>query len=392
MMVRLTLAFAAVVLALHQAPGASQQPAPGTAHPARNTSALVSVLETALARGSAPGISAAILMPDGELVTLAAGVSNRETRAVMQATDRMPIGSVGKTIAAARAVQLIEQGLLKLDEPIATYLGAEPWFEKLPNGKAMTVRHLMTHTSGLPRYEFAEAFTRDLRADPDREWTVEQRLAYVVDHAPAFAPGQGWQYADTNYILLGAIIERVHGQSFYVQARRGITIRMRKTGLTPLVTRAADGYAQGYTGADDPILSAGGAGPVIVDGRFVVNPQVEWTGGGYAGSAVDLARWAALLFNGRAFARPEMVRLMIDAAVPATLGPDTAYGLGVIVRRSTPVGEVWGHSGYFPGYLTEMIYLPARGVAIAVQINSSDARANGVTPLGVAYELARETF
>ena len=353
-------------------------------HPA--APAAQAVVDAALAGGTAPGISAAIVLPDRGMISVTAGVSNRETGAPMTSLDRMLIGSVGKTFAAARAVQLIETGELGLDDPIGKYLGAEPWFARLPNARAITVRHLMTHTSGLVRYEFKEAFARDLRANPDKTWEPHELLAYVFDEPAPFAAGKGWEYSDTNYIVLGMILERVHQQPFYQQVRRALLGKMRRHRFLPSTSREIPGLIQGYTGAGDPLT--GEAGPVIVDGRFIVSPQFEWTGGGFAGTPTGLARWAHLLYTGGAFAKPGSVRLMIDAAVPAKLGPGTKYGLGVIVRTGTPVGEVWGHSGFFPGYLTEMIYLPERGIAIAVQVNTSDARALGTSPLRIAYALA----
>lgn len=354
-------------------------------HPA--APAAQAVIDAALAAGSAPGISATIVMPDRELITLVAGVSDRATRKPITPLDLMLAGSVGKTFVAARAVQLIEQGALDLDAPVSTYLGAEPWFARLPNGATMTVRHLMTHTSGLVRYEFKDAFIRDLRANPDKVWKPEELVAYVLGDTPPFAPGAGWEYSDTNYIVLGMVLERVHTGTLLTQVRNGILKRMRRTMLVPAISRKIPGLIQGYTAADDPITGA--AGPVMVDKRFVFNPQFEWAGGGFAGTATDLAIWAKALFEGAMFSKDESVKLMIDAAVPARLGPNTKYGLGVIVRSGTPVGEVWGHSGYFPGYLTEMIYLPATRIAIAVQINTSDARAIGISPLRIAYQLAQ---
>jgi D-alanyl-D-alanine carboxypeptidase len=344
------------------------------------------VIDAALAGGTAPGISAAIVLSDRQVIAVTAGVSNRETGAPMTSLDRMLIGSVGKTFAAARAVQLIEDDRLGLDDPIEKYLGPEPWFARLPNARAITVRHLMTHTSGLVRYEFKEAFARDLRANPDKTWEPHELLAYVFDEPAPFAPGEGWEYSDTNYIVLGMILERVHDHPYYLQVRRGLLGKMRRHRFLPSTSRELPGLIQGYTGAGDPLT--GEAGPVIVDGRLIVSPQFEWTGGGFAGTPTGLARWAHLLYAGAAFQKPESLRLMIDAAVPAKLGPGTKYGLGVVVRAGTPVGEVWGHSGFFPGYLTEMIYLPERGIAIAVQVNTSDARALGTSPLRIAYALA----
>lgn len=371
--------------------GAAQRVSRGAPQVARNTHpaapAAQAVVDAAREGGSAPGISAAIALADGQVIAVTSGVASRETGTPLTTLDRMMLGSVGKTFAAARALQLIESGEIALDDPIEKYLGDEPWFARLPNARATTVRHLMTHTSGLVRYEFKEAFARDLRADPDRSWKPEELLAYVFDEPAPFAPGAGWEYSDTNYIVLGMILERVDRRPFYAQARSGLIRKMRRTRLVPVTSRDVPGLVQGYTGANDPL--AGEARPVLEDGRFFVNPQFEWTGGGYAGTAIDLARWAHVLYGGLAFSDPGTARLMIDNAVPAALGPEVKYGLGVIVRPASPVGEVWGHSGYFPGYLTEMIYLPARRMAIAVQVNTSDARALGTSPLRIAFDLAR---
>jgi len=366
------VAGAVIALALVQAPGIREK--------------AQAIVDAALAGGTAPGISAAIALPDGSVIAVAAGVSNRETKAPLTIDDRLLSGSVGKTFAAARALQLIEQGKLRLDDPIAKHLGTASWFARLPNAKTTMVRHLMTHTSGLVRYEFKDAFARDLRAQPDKVWKPEELLAYVLDDTPPFAPGAGWEYADTNFIVLGMILETIDGRPFYDQVRAEILPRLPGTRLVPSTSRTIDGLIQGYTGPGDPIT--GGEGPVIVDGKFVVNPQFEWTGGGFAGTPSDLVRWAKLLYEGGVFGKKETARLMIGAAVPARLGLQAKYGLGVIVRPQTPVGEVWGHSGFFPGYLTEMIYLPERGIAVAVQVNTSHQRAIGRSPLRIAYDLA----
>lgn len=178
----------------------------------------------------------------------------------------------------------------------------------------------------------------------------------------------------------------MHRQPYYQQVRRALLGKMRRHRFLPSTSREIPGLIQGYTGAGDPVT--GEAGPVIVAGRLIVNPQFEWTGGGFAGTPAGVARWAHPLYTEGAFAKPDSVEMMIDAAVPAKLGPDTKYGLGVTVRTQTPVGDVWGHSGYFPGYLTEMIYLPERSIAIAVQVNTSGTRALGASPLRIAYALA----
>ena len=109
----------------------------------------------------------------------------------MKPNDRMLAGSVGKTFAAATALQLVKEGKIGLDDRIEKYLGREPWFARLPNAKEITVRQLMNHTSGLVRYEFKDQFTKDLTANPEKVWKPAELIAYLLDEKPPFAAGQG---------------------------------------------------------------------------------------------------------------------------------------------------------------------------------------------------------
>lgn len=111
---------------------------------------------------------------DGVVYAATAGVSDRTSKTPLKADDLMLAGSTGKTFFAALAVQLIEEKRLGLDQKISTYLGKRSWFSRLPNAETITVRHLMTHTSGLVRYEMNPAFTADMRAQPDRVWKPEE--------------------------------------------------------------------------------------------------------------------------------------------------------------------------------------------------------------------------
>jgi D-alanyl-D-alanine carboxypeptidase len=358
-------------------------PAPPPAPPLE--ARIKSYLDEWRAAASFPGAAVGFVLTDGTVLAVSTGVADRGTQRPLQADDLFMAGRTGKTFFAALAVQLIESGRLDLDAPIAKYLGTKPWFTRLPNAKDITVRMLMTHTSGLVRYEMNPKFTADLRAQPDKAWTPDEEIAYLLDSAPPFAAGQGWDYSDTNYIVLGVIMEQITGTKVYDEVRRRFLEPLKLTRVVPTTSRRIPGLVPGYAGARDPL---GLPDEVLHDGQFVVNPQFEWTGGGYATSARDLARWGHALYAGSAISATAR-KLMIDAAVPARLGPDSRYGLGVIVRPATPAGPAWGHSGFFPGYLTELIHLPERGVTLAIQVNTSDGRATGTRrPLRVLYDLA----
>lgn len=326
--------------------------------------------------GKFPGATLGVVLEDGESFGLAVGYSDRDARTAMKPSDRMLAGSTGKTFAAAMAMQLVKDGKIGLDDKVEKYLGKETWYSRLPNAKDITVRQLMNHTSGLVRYEFKKEFTDFLTANPYKVWTPEERLAYLFDEKPPFDAGKGWDYSDTNYIVLGMIIERVTGKQFYNDANKRFVKKFKLSNTIPQEGPVLKGVIQGYAGANNPF---GGKDAMIENGKFVVNPQLEWTGGGWASTGEDLARWAKLMYEGKAF-DASMVPVMLDG-VPAKLGPNVKYGLGVIIRP-TASGITYGHSGFFPGYVTDMMYFPEKKIAVAVQVNTSAPQVFGGKPPG----------
>lgn len=334
------------------------------------------------AAGKLPGATLGVVLADGTTYGFAVGVSDRETKRPMRPDDRMPAGSTGKTFAAALALQLVKDGKLGLDDRVEKYLGKEPWFDRLPNARDITVRQLLNHTSGLVRYEFKKEFTDFLTANPSKFWTPEERLAYLFDEKPPFAAGQGWEYSDTNYIVLGMILERVTGKDFYGEAKRRFIKPLKLSNTIPQDGPKLKNVVQGYAGPNNPF---GGRDRMIENGKFIVNTQLEWTGGGWASTGEDLARWAKLMYEGKAF-DPALVPMMVDG-VPAKLGPNVKYGLGAIIRP-TPAGLTYGHSGFFPGYMTDMMYFPEHKIAVAVQVNTSVPQDLGKPLSRVLVELA----
>lgn len=326
--------------------------------------------------GKFAGATIGIALADGTSFGLAAGRSDLQANKPMKPGDLMMAGSVGKTYAAAVAMQLVKEGKFALDDRVEKYLGSEPWFSRLPNGKDITIRHLMNHTSGLVRYEFKDQFTKDLTANPGKTWKPQELIAYILDTQAPFEAGKGWDYSDTNYIVLGMIMEKVTGKKFYDLAEKRVLIPLKLQATVPTDSREIKGLVQGYAGADNPF---GGKDAVIENGKFIINPQFEWTGGGYAATTEDLARWAKMMYEGRGFP-PEMLPEMLNGAAAPMLGRETKYGLGVIIRQ-TRAGMSYGHSGFFPGYMTDMMYFPEHKIAVAVQVNTSVPQNLG-KPLG----------
>jgi D-alanyl-D-alanine carboxypeptidase len=329
-----------------------------------------------------PGMTLGVAFDDGTSFGLAAGWADTTRHEAMTPEALMLQGSVGKTYFGAVALQLVGEGLLDLDAKLGSYLGEKPWFDRLPNARDVTVRQLMSHTSGIVRYEFNPKFLEDLTADPMRTFTPEERLAYLFDTEAPFPAGEGWDYSDTNFILVAMLIEHLTGNSAYDEIRTRILEPMEFQGTRPSDRPRVPGLAQGYAGPGNPF---GGFDEMVAEGRLAINPQFEWGGGGFASTAEDLARWIRDIQLGQAF-DPELLP-QYRTGTPAPLGPDASYGLGVIMMQ-LPAGTAWGHSGFMPGYRTEAYYFPDHGFALALQVNTSAQGAYPPSPLRMLGDLA----
>ncbi|HKQ74855.1 MAG TPA: serine hydrolase domain-containing protein [Blastocatellia bacterium] len=336
--------------------------------------------------GDFPGATVGVAMPDGRGMSVSIGYSDLEAQRSMKPADRMLAGSIGKTFVSAVTLQLVDEGKLDLDDRIEKWLGKEPWFDRLPNGRQITLRMLMNHTSGIREHVLNNDFIKALREQPDRIWKPEELIAFILDSKPLFEAGGGWSYADTNYILVGMIFERVSGRTVYGEVERRILKPFKLKDTTPSDSRVIPGLIPGYVSPRSPF---GFDGRTIIDDKFVINPQMEWCGGGFASTAEDLAKWAKLLYEGRLL-RQTTVEQLLDA-VPAKTGEGHKYGLGAQVRR-TDWGVTYGHGGWFPGYLSEVEYFPKHRTAIAVQFNTDNFGQLKRNTHGYVIEMARVVF
>lgn len=333
--------------------------------------------------GNFPGLSMSIVDKDNKIKSLVSGFSDVEKQISLSPQHLLMQGSVGKTYVAAIAIMLIKNGKLNLDEKVSTHLSSYDWYARIPNASSITVRQIMNHTSGVMRYEFKSDFINDLNALPTKTWKPEELMKYVLDEKPSFVAGEGWEYSDTNYILLGMIIEQLTGSKYYDLLRERIIQPNKLINTKPTEKNLLPGIAQGYAGKENEFKL--NEKVINDDGSFVINPQFEWTGGGIYSTTEDLAKWGKLLYEGKVID----TALMLKDAVAAKLGRDTKYGLGVIIRQ-TPQGIAYGHSGFFPGYLTELFYFPDRKLSIALQSNSSDFKNLKIGLLRVLMEMAKE--
>jgi D-alanyl-D-alanine carboxypeptidase len=320
-----------------------------------------------------PGATAAFILPDGRVIGCATGYSDTELGIPMRADMRMPSGSIGKTYVAAVTLSLVYDGMLSLDDKISKWMGDEEWFSKLPNGPEITLRMLLNHSSGLVDHVFdAPAFQAAARklfssGDANRYFTPRELVKFVLNRRPLFPAGHGFHYSDTGYILVGMIIEKATGTPYYELLERRFLDPLHLHYTVPADRRRVPDLAQGYAVRSSALF--GVPHKVVKDGELVFNPLTEWTGGGLFNNPQDLVRWAKALYEGRAMRGPYLADLLGSAVKTGPGDAAPLYGLGVEILQ-TPFGRAYGHSGFFPGYLSTLRYFPAYQVAVAMQINT----------------------
>lgn len=346
------------------------QAVPTTGEDAERREQLRARLETYRAANRVPGAVLAMVSADGRVVTVAAGMSDTARREPMRTDHRLLMGSYGKTYVAAVAMSLVRDGRLDLDARVSRYVGGSGWYDSLPNAADITVRQLMNHTSGLVRYELRPDFTRDLTADPDRVWDPRDQVRYLHGSEAPFAAGSGWDYSDTNYLVLALVLERIVSRPIDDIIASGFLRPLALRETMPSDARRLPGLSQGYAGPGNPF---GGTDAMLRDGELAINPQFEGAGGGYAATAGDAARWGALYFSGRLLPA-EVLREATRGVAAPMLGRGVRYGLGMMLADSTVAGRVRSHSGFMPGYLTEVRYYPDRDVTFALLLNTSALR------------------
>ena len=270
----------------------------------------------------------------------------------MRAGDRFRVGSVTKTFVATVVLQLVGEGRLGLEDSVERWLPGV-----VPNGAGITVRQLLNHTSGLFAYGGDSDFVMEATRNPLRVWTPREIVAIATAHPPNFAPGEAWSYSDTNYFVLGLIVETATGRTLASELGRRIIapLRLRATSL-PSAPRIAGRHAHGYFLQPLQDVSVG-------------SPSFDWAAGGLVSNARDLAGFFRALLGGR-LVRPELLRLMRTTVAAPLLGRGYAYGLG-LQKVPAPCGALWGHTGASPGYDTHALNGPRGTRQVVVLVNAT---------------------
>jgi D-alanyl-D-alanine carboxypeptidase len=293
----------------------------------------------------------------------ASGSANLAEGTAMPPEGAFRIGSITKMFTATVIMQLVEDGVLTLDDPLTLWLPEVA--EQLPYGDQITLRHLLTHTSGLFNVVEHEAYYADLFT----EMVVDEATGnvtldcverdpnntlarYVYGKEAQFAPGTQWRYSNTNYTLLGMIIETAAQMPLAEAYRTNIyePLGMNATFLDCYEAPLVD-VVHGYTASGDTMTDV-----------TELHESVGWSAGGLVSTAPDLIAFARGLFSGALFDNPETVAAM---TTPAS---GSAYGLGIMLQEG-----YMGHAGGIAGFRSVLNYAPEFDTVVMMLYNTDAA-------------------
>ncbi|MCA2216403.1 serine hydrolase domain-containing protein [Jidongwangia harbinensis] len=340
----LTVAAGAVGVPAAPAGTATGVPAHGaTAHRARATGGLQAALDD-IVSAAAIGVLAEV-HDRGRVWRGAGGVSRLGTHRAVPVAGRFRAGSITKSFVAAVVLQLAGEGRLALDDTLQRWLPGV-----LPGAERITVRQLLQHTSGVANYPNTPSFRAIYHSEAaivrmrHRTWTPPELVAFAAGVPLLFEPGTSWMYSNTNFVLLGMVVERVTGAGYAAEVRRRI---LRPLGLRgtrfPATDAALTGaHPHGYlaVGRD------GGEEPVDIT---VFNPSVAGASGEVTSTAADLNVFFRALLGRRLLGPAEQEQMRAACATPR----DYDYGLGLMTRTVAGGTRLWGHRGDIFGYYAE---------------------------------------
>ena len=323
--------------------GAAQQPRPG------GTSARVDELvERYRVARNIPGIAVAVVRKGTVIKAKGYGLANLELEAPVTPRTLFGLGSISKQFTATAIMQLVEEGRVQVDDPITRYVDSLP-----PHWSRITVRQLLTHTSGLPEEHWRPSFVEFDRFEHGQLDVLRTIFADSLE----FPPGGGWAYRNSAYRLLGMIIERASGQSYWTWLETRI---FRPLGMT--ATRSSDpksiipNRAKGYGRERGRVVN-----------REAVTESAAFSEGALMSSVLDLARWDSSLYRLPVLGEKSLGQMW----TPVTLndGSTRPYGFGWVVAPTNGLRTV-SHGGSLPGFTTQISRYVAKGLTVIVLTNS----------------------
>ena len=305
-----------------------------------------------------PAALAAVSDSKGESAGVAVGKGNLETGQAPPMDGEVRVGSASKTFVAVVVMQMVQEGKVGLDEPIETYLPGLIKGEGV-DGSKITVRQLLQHTSGLPDFDETLFGTTDVFQYRHHYVTPRDVLDSALSKPAQFEPGTQWKYTNTNYIVLGMLVERVSQRPVGEQIDERI---VKKLGLShtyfpaPGEEKIRGTHPRGYH------LSAEGKLEDITE----MDPTWGWAAGAMVSTPSELNTFFQAVFDGRLLTQASIQEMKKGVDIGSG---GRVYGLGLIGTPLSCGGTAWGHGGDIAGYHTRGGVGPD-GTAVTVAVTA----------------------
>lgn len=315
---------------------------------------LNSTLDATISQAQSPGALTGIWSPDGTWV-VSKGYADLESQLPMETSDIFRIGSVTKTFTSTLVLQLVDDGMLSLDDTLDMYM------QEFPNSDSITIRQLLTHTSGIPEWAEDDELRQEVLENPDQGWTVDKMIEIVGEQPLLFEPGADYSYSNVGYFLLGKVIENASGKSVdeNIQERIAVPLGLQNTFMPDGPTFDGD-VIHGYEEIDGEVTDTTGT-----DAARVVNYDLAYTAGGMVSTLEDLHIWSKALATGELISE-ELHREQLPQELQEAPGVPVKSGYGMGVSQN----DVWiGHSGAVAGYEVNMAYYPEKDTSIVTFFN-----------------------
>ncbi len=324
------------------------------------------IYQDILDRNRSAGIVGASLMikdRDGVWVG-ASGKADIASGVDVQPCSKFLIASISKSFTAAVIFNLIDEGVLSLDDPVTKWISRSVT-DKLENANKSTIRHLLSHKSGIPDY-YTLQFELDRINNPDNGWTQEEVLEYAYGKKATDPVGKTYYYSNTNYLLLGMIIENASGLSLEEAYRQklfepmGLTSAYYNTSR-PIPEDLVKGYVDVYGNGQ------------YVESEFLYKDELNTADGGIASNAYDLGMFFEKLLKGEIISPQSLDQMTDYEDLPSGwIDEDFGHfqnGLG-LEHNQTPYGNSTGHTGGIDGFLSIAQYFPEHDATFVLLVNS----------------------
>ncbi|WP_251093388.1 serine hydrolase domain-containing protein [Streptomyces sp. Caat 7-52] len=323
-------------------------------------------IEAAVAAG-VPGVTATVKDAHGTWSTTA-GVGDLRTGGPRSAADRYRVGSITKTFVATVLLQLEAEGRLSLDDKVDRWLpGVVSGHGH--DGRRITVRRLLNHTSGIYDYtsdgDFGRAYFLKDGFFRHRYDTLapEDLVAIAMRHEPEFAPGTSWSYSNTNYVVAGMVIEKVTGHSYATEVRRRVIDPLHLTATSVPGTRVTVPRPSSRAYSK---LAETTTGPTY--DVTALNPSIASSAGEMISNSADLDRFYSALLRGKLLPPRQLKEMKTTVKIDGA--PRVRYGLGLMDTKLTCGVHVWGHDGGIHGSTSSAVTTADGRHSLALNFNA----------------------